>query len=152
MRFRLHVNQDLVAGLMFAVIGALGLWIGRRYPVGTSLRMGPGYMPNLLCWLLIIFGAGIGIKGALVAGEKLAGWHLRPLAFIVIGVLAFTFLIERAGLPIAALATVLIGSLASNETRPIEVVILAVSLAVASVLIFVQGLGLPMDIWPRWWG
>jgi len=35
---RLHINRDLVAGLMFAAVGIAGLWIASDYPRGTALR------------------------------------------------------------------------------------------------------------------
>jgi putative tricarboxylic transport membrane protein len=149
MRIRFHINQDSVAGSMFVIVGLSALYLGRNYAVGTSLRMGPGYMPNLLSWLLIIFGAGIFLKGAAIEGRALDVWHLRPLGLIVFGTLAFSFLIEKAGLPIAAIVTVLVGALGGREFRFKEVVILALGLAIACSGLFIYGLGLPMDIWPR---
>ncbi len=148
MRFRLHVNQDLVAGLMFLAWGIAGLWLGQRYSVGTSLRMGPGYLPNLLCWCLIVFGTGIAIKGTLIAGEKLTKWHFRPLILVLAGLGVFGLLIERGGLPAAAIGGALVGALGSPEFRLWEILVLGVSLAIASVAVFVYGLGLPMNIWP----
>jgi hypothetical protein len=149
MRIRFHVNQDSLAGLMFVIVGAGALYLGRNYAVGTSLRMGPGYMPNLLSWLLIIFGAGICLKGAAIEGRDLEAWRLRPLGLIVFGALAFSYLIDKAGLPIAAIVTVLVGALGGREFRFREVVILAFGLAIACSGLFIYGLGLPMDLWPR---
>jgi hypothetical protein len=148
MRFRLHVNQDLVAGLMFLVWGIAGLWLGQRYSVGTSLRMGPGYLPNLLSWCLIVLGIGIAIKGASIVGEKLTKWHFRPLLLVLAGLSVFTLLIERAGLPIAAIGCAMVGALGSSEFRFWEILALGVGLAIVSVLVFVHGLGLPMNVWP----
>jgi putative tricarboxylic transport membrane protein len=148
MRFRLHVNQDLVAGLMFLAWGIVGLWLGQRYSVGTSLRMGPGYLPSLLCWCLIVLGLVIAIKGASVEGEKLTKWHFRPLILVLAGLGVFGLLIERGGLPAAAIGCTLVGALGSPEFRFWEVLILGVCLAVVGVGVFVYGLGLPMNIWP----
>ena len=87
----IRINQDFVSGLMFAGWGVAGLWIGRGYPIGSALRMGPGYVPRLLCWALIALGAIIAIKGAMVVGEKIERWHWRPLLVVSIAVLAFAF-------------------------------------------------------------
>jgi hypothetical protein len=148
---RFHVNQDFAAGVMFALFGAAGLWFGRNYPVGTSLRMGPGYMPWMLCWLLILFGAGIAFKGALTPGEPLSRWYLRPLVLVSAGLMVFAALIENAGLPAAVVGTVVIAALGGQQFRIHEVIPLAIGLAIGTVAIFVWGLGLPMTLWPRWW-
>ncbi len=146
---RFHVNQDFAAGIMFAAWGAFGLYLGRNYPIGTSLRMGPGYLPWVLCWLLIGFGAVIALKGAVVPGQKLTRWYFRPLSLVLAGLMAFALLIENVGLPTAVIATTLVGALGGREFRLLEVVILAAGLALGSVAIFIWGLGLPMPILPR---
>jgi hypothetical protein len=149
MRVRFHINQDFAAGVMFALFGVAGLWFGRHYPVGTSLRMGPGYMPWMLCWLLILFGAGIAVRGALTPGEALTRWYLRPLALVSAGLMVFALLIENVGLPGAVIGTVIVGALGGQQFRLIEVIPLAIGLAIGAVAIFIWGLGLPMAIWPR---
>jgi hypothetical protein len=148
MRLRAAFNRDLLAGLMFAAWGLAGLWFGRDLPIGIALRMGPGYVPWLLSWMLFVIGCVIAVKGALVGGEPMTRWNLRPLVLLPLSLLIFAVLIEPAGLPIAALAVVIMGALAGSEFRLGEVVILGVSLAVCAVGLFVYGLGLPMTVWP----
>lgn len=145
---RPRLNRDVAAGLMFAAWGAAGLIIGRDYPVGTALRMGPGYVPRLLCWGLVLTGLGLAVKGAYAGGEALTRWHLRPLVLVTLAILAFAALIVPAGLVLAALAVVVIGALAGPEFRLAEVVALAVVLAAAAVALFVQALNLPFTVWP----
>ena len=145
---RLNLNRDLIAGLMFAAWGIAGLWLASEYPRGTALRMGPGYMPVMLCWGLVLLGGAIAIKGALRAGAKLTGWHLRPLVLVLAAILAFAALIEPAGLALATLAIVLIGAAAGLEFRFGEALALALGLAAGTVGLFVYGLKLPMPVWP----
>ena len=145
-----RVNQDFVSGLMFAGWGVAGLWFGRDYPVGSALRMGPGYVPQLLCWALLILGIVIAIKGAMVAVEKIERWHWRPLVVVSLAVLAFAFLLEPGGLIVATLAIVVIGAFGGPEFRVFESIILAAGLAAGAVVIFVYGLKLPLPIWPAW--
>jgi hypothetical protein len=144
----IRINQDFVSGLMFAGWGIAGLWIGRDYPIGSALRMGPGYVPRLLCWALIALGAIIAIKGAMVVGEKIERWHWRPLIVVSIAVPAFAFLLEPGGLLAATLAIVVIGAFGGPEFRLVESLVLAAGLAVGAIVIFVYGLKLPMPIWP----
>lgn len=145
---RLYINQDVVAGLMFAAFGVAGLWFGRELPVGAALRMGPGYMPRLLCYGLLLLGVVIAAKGAIVAGERIERWHWRPLVVVSIAVLTFALLLEPSGLVVATAAIVLIGALGGPQFRLFEVLALAAGLAIAAVALFVIALKLPMPIWP----
>ena len=145
-----RINQDFVSGLMFVGWGIAGLWIGRDYPMGSALRMGPGYVPRLLCWGLLILGAVIAIRGAIVAGERIERWHWRPLVIVSLAVLAFALLLEPAGLVVATLAIVVIGAFGGPQFRLVESVILAAGLAAGAVLLFVYGLKLSLPIWPSW--
>ena len=45
---RMLARTNVLAGLMFIGLAALGLWVSRNYPIGTALRMGTGYVPRLL--------------------------------------------------------------------------------------------------------
>jgi putative tricarboxylic transport membrane protein len=145
---RLHLKRDLVAGLMFVVWGVAGLWIASDYPRGTALRMGPGYMPLLLCWGLVILGGIIAIKGLMTTGVSLTAWHLRPLILVLAAIVAFAVLIEPAGLAIATVAIVLIGAAGGIEFRWREALALALGLAAGAVGLFVYGLKLAMPVWP----
>ena len=44
--------RDVVGGLVVVGIGVLFLLFGRELPVGSSFRMGPGYFPAILSWLM----------------------------------------------------------------------------------------------------
>jgi hypothetical protein len=142
------LNRDLLAGLMFAAFGIAGLWIASEYPRGTALRMGPGYMPVMLCWGLVLLGGAIAIRGALKSGAKLNGWELRPFVLVLVAVLAFALLIEPAGLAIATLAIVFIGAAGGREFRPVEAIALALGLAAGAVALFAYGLRLSIPLWP----
>jgi hypothetical protein len=134
---------------MFAAFGALGLWLARDYPAGSAHDMGPGYVPLLLSWSLIALGIIIAVKGLLSAGTPIEGeWGLGRLLIVLVGMLTFAGLVERAGLAVSVLVTTLIVATASREFRVIEVLALAVTLAVATVCLFIYGLKLPLSVWP----
>ncbi len=145
---RFNINRELIAGLMFAAWGITGLWIAADYPRGTALRMGPGYMPVMLCWGLVLLGGAIAIRGALRTGARLTVWHLRPAILVLLAIVAFALLIEPAGLALATVAIVLIGAAGGLEFRPIEALGLALALAAGTVALFVYGLKLSMPVWP----
>jgi putative tricarboxylic transport membrane protein len=141
------VNQDSLAGLMFAAVGVLGLWFGRNYGMGTSARMGPGYLPTILCVGMILLGAIISFRGVTFGSGQVAALRLRPIVAVLVGLVAFMLLLQTMGLPIAVFTCVAIGSLGS-DSRPIEIVLLAMFLAVAVSALFILGLGLPLKFWP----
>lgn len=143
-----RINQDVAAGLMFLALGAFGLYVARDYAVGTALRMGPGYMPRLLCWALIVFGAGIAVRGIVAGGERLTRWTLRPLIFVLAALVAFGLLIEDAGLLVTAIVASATGAVGARDVRVDDTAMLIACLAIAVVALFIYALGLPMHPWP----
>jgi putative tricarboxylic transport membrane protein len=144
----LHIDRDVYAGILFALLGAGGLWVGADYAFGTAARMGAGFTPKLLCWTLLCFGVVIMLVGVLRQGESMEAWSLRPLFFVLASVLIFGILIERVGLVAAAVGLTLFSAAGTSETRWGETVLLAAALAGVAVLIFIKGLGLTMTIFP----
>lgn len=53
MKFDLRGNKDFLAGLLFALIGGFAVALARGYPMGTTMRMGPGYFPTVLGGILL---------------------------------------------------------------------------------------------------
>lgn len=141
-------GQDVGAGLMFAGFGALGLYLARNYPMGTALRMEPGYVPHLLCWGMIGIGAFIVARGVLARSQPIARWHWRPLLFVLGALIAFRYLIEPAGLLLTTFTTVAIAACGSREVRIRDTALLGIGLATGAAALFIFALGLPMRLWP----
>jgi hypothetical protein len=150
-RWQLLARKDVLAGFMFVGVAALGLYLSRNYPIGTALRMGTGYVPRLLCWILLGLGAVLLIRG-LRAGEALGGPPLRwrPILLVPASLLIFALTIQPLGLVIATLLLIAVGSQAGRELRLLEIVIAAIVLVAITLGIFVWGLGLPLQVWPDW--
>jgi len=89
MRRQVLASKDVWAGLLLIVVGGLAVALGRDYPLGTAMRMGPGYFPMALGTLLVALGGYILAKG-LRSGEAIeAGWSPRalivlPLALVLL--------------------------------------------------------------------
>src|SRR5829696_7161935 len=98
-------RKDVLAGLMFMTVAVLGLWASRDYPVGTAVRMSTGYVPRLLCWLLLALGTAVLLKGYRAAtqewGVALNAW--RPLIFVPVSLIVFAFAMGPLGLVAATL-------------------------------------------------
>lgn len=149
MKIGVRNSKDFYAGLIFVFFGVLFLLGARNYPMGSAVRMGPGYFPAVLGGLLALIGFAISV-GALWSGdETINPWAQRPLILVTLAVLAFAVLVNTAGLVLAILALVVTSCLAGSEFRLREVAGLCLVLAVLTVSVFVFGFGLPFKVWPK---
>jgi hypothetical protein len=139
--------RDFWLGALYLVLGLAGFWIARNYAMGTAGRMGPGYLPTGLSILLILFGAISLARAFLVAGEPVAQIALRPMALILVSVLAFAVLLKPVGLVGALIAVGLISAVASPHFRLQPLAFLGLlGLVAFCCLLFVYGLGLSMPL------
>ena len=147
MKVALGDNKDFLTGLMFIGVGALGIYMAQDYPMGSALRMGPGYFPIVLSGLLILFGIYCLIQG-LLKPEKLKGdgWSLRALVILPIGAVIFGLLMEYAGFIPALVVLVFVSAYAGSEFKFVEVLLLSIGLTIGSWALFIWGLGLPYPL------
>jgi putative tricarboxylic transport membrane protein len=143
-------RADVLSGLLFMAVALFGLWVSHDYPVGTALRMNTGYVPRLLCWMLLGLGAIIlaqGLRGtAPRLGSQPSAW--RAVLSVTAALVAFGFGIERLGLIVSIVLLVAIGALATRTLRPFETAAAAAVLIVLTWAVFIFGLGLTIPVWP----
>ena len=53
------LSKDLLSGLMFIGFGMVALAFGQKLALGTPVRMGPGYVPHMLSFILLSLGSVI---------------------------------------------------------------------------------------------
>jgi len=147
---RVKSPQDFWAGLLFLVVGLLALWFGRPYAFGAATKMGPGYLPTVLSWLLVLIGGFLSLRALIEEGQPIEGSLYRPQLFILIAIVVFALLIERFGLAPAVIVVTILSAMASRQMRWRETLLLAVGLAALCVALFVYLLGQPLAIWS--WG
>lgn len=148
MKVGLTQNKDFLSGLMFMAIGALGLYMALDYPMGSALRMGPGYFPNVLSGLLMLAGIYCLIHGLLKSEEmKIQGnWSVRALIILPTSAIVFGLLMEHTGLIPALIALIFVSAYAGPEFRFKEVLMLAIGLTIVCTGLFIYGLGLPYPL------
>lgn len=148
MKFNLR-SQDTLAGLFFILFGALSLHFAADYPMGTAVRMGPGYFPTIVGWCTIVLGVLVTLGGLVTDGEPAEPPHFRSLLFVTAGIVLFGLLIDRAGLMVATAILVVLARLAGPDYRRVkEIAAQYVILTIAVAALFVWALKLPIPIWP----
>jgi len=148
-------RKDVLAGLLFVAVALFGLWLSRDYPIGTAIRMGTGYVPRLLCWILLGLGIAVLVQGLREAQARqplslgvASAW--RPVVFVTASLVIFGLSIERLGLVVSILLLIGVGAVAARELRALETLAAALVLIALSWGIFILGLGLTIPVWPEW--
>lgn len=156
---KIKSQKDFFSGLMFLGVGVAFAWGATTYSVGSGARMGPGYFPLMLGILMAILGAAIIFEALVVEtedGEKIGSWAWKPLIFIIAANLVFglalgglpSIKIPAFGMIAGIYALTFIASLAGDEFKAKEVLILATVLSILSYLAFVVLLKLQFPVWP----
>lgn len=143
--------KDLYAGVIYIAVGLAAVWIGRDYAPGTGSRMGPGYFPTVLGWLLAAFGVLSVLRSFVQDGSPIGAVAWKGLALVAGSTALFGLLLEPAGLVPALLALILVSATASRMFRfEIRAAAGLVALLAFCALVFVKGLGVPMALLGSW--
>jgi hypothetical protein len=146
---KIRSPKDFWAGLFF--IGAAAAFIGlsQRYGMGNMHRMGPALFPTLVGALLGSLGLVMALRAFAIDGPPVPRFHARPIVISLVAIALFGAALAHFGLIAAIAALVLVGAVASRESKPLETIGLAVALIAFSVAVFVWLLGLPIPVWPE---
>lgn len=152
MKIDLGNNRDFLAGLLFIVLGGLAVALAQDYPMGSTMRMGPGYFPTVLGGILLLFGVYVMLRGVRTAEKVKGEWGWRPLALITLSIVLFGFLLDRLGFVPAILAMFFVAAAAGREFRFKEVLVLAIVMTAFAAAVFLYALKLPYPLLPGvWW-
>jgi hypothetical protein len=140
--------QDLVGGALLAALGVFVALYARQYDYGTVARMGPGFFPYWLGWIL----AGLGVLIALPAWFRRSAEKLQPqwrnLLFVLGSIVLFAFWLKPLGLVFATFLAAFVASLAEEDFNWRGRALVSVGVAVVTVAIFIGGLSMVLPIWP----
>lgn len=142
--------KDFWAGLIYICIGLGAVYIAQDYPMGTAVRMGPGYFPRVLGSVLALIGLISLARSFLRPGESIGRLAWREALLVLGGTVVFGLLVRGAGLALSLIVLVVVSAYASRQFRLRASVLLALGLAVFSVLVFIKGLGIPLPLWGSW--
>ena len=151
MRTAITTRKDFWTGIIYVVIGLGAMLMARHYAFGTTARMGPGYFPTAVALLLVTVGAAIMVRCFLADGVSVGRIAFQPIALVLGSTIAFGFLINRAGLIVAAVVLVLGCAAASDRFRLEWTALLGMAALVAfCAIVFVVSMGIPMPLVGPW--
>jgi hypothetical protein len=145
---KIRAPKDFWSGVMFCGFAVVAILAARGYSLGTAGKMGPGYFPLLLGGLLAALEAMLIGRSLVLSGERVARFHVLPLAIIAAAICLFGVLIEPLGLVVSLAVVTVLSAWVGPQFRLLETVVLAAVLIVFSIGVFVYVLGLPLTIWP----
>lgn len=152
MRSYIRSPKDFWSGLLFLAISLATVLIAQDYPMGSAGRMGPGYFPSMLGWLLAIIGVVTLFNSFRIAGEALERFAVKDMVLILGSVVLFGFLVRGAGLIVAIPVLIMISAFGSAKFSWKASVALAIGATISCILLFVKALGLPLPIIGPWLG
>jgi hypothetical protein len=150
-QFKIKSQEDFWAGLMFIGFGLTAIVVATDYPMGSAMRMGPGYFPTYLGAIMIVLGAIIAFRSTVVKGEGIRAFGWRGLFFLSLAFFSYGLMIDNFDLGFipSIAAVVLLSALAGREFRLVETLLLMAVLVAGTTALFIYGLGLPYPL--LWW-
>lgn len=148
---KLKSQKDLWSGLLFVVAGVAFAIGATSYRLGQSARPGPGYFPLGLGVLLAGLGLIVLLRAYTVDAPdrgRIGAIAWRPLLVVVGSILLFAVTLTHLGMAIALPLLVICISFAGDEFHWKGVLVNSSVLTIGSWLIFIEGLGLIIPMWP----
>lgn len=147
---RIASPQDFWSGLFFGVLGFFCCaYAATHYNVGTALRMGPGYFPMVVGGMVGVLGLVLFVRSLKLEGPPVPTIYIRPILLVSVATVAYGYLLRPLGLVLSTVIVIIVSALAGHEFKWKEAILLAIALAILSVVVFVYALGLPLQLWPE---
>lgn len=140
------LSKDFLSGLMFIAFGLGALYFGRNLAPGTTVRMGPGYVPHMLSYIMCILGFIIAVIAVVRGSDPVETPRLKPIVMVTLGILVFSLLFERTGMFPALVALILIASAGGEEFKLLEVIGNIIVLTILCILVFKIGLSMNITV------
>lgn len=150
-----HVKNptNLACGALFIALSLIFAYQASGLTFGSASRMGPGYFPMILSALLGLFGVLLVIISLRVPGGQSHGiiaW--RGLSMLMLAVITFAAAMQPLGFLPAVAFSVALAFLGSRRFTLSAAIPLVAGFTVFSWLVFIKGLGLPIQLVGPWLG
>lgn len=140
--------HDILWGGFLSLLGlTVAVYSSMHYDIGSLRRMGPGFFPVSLGAVLALLGLVIAIPALRRAGEtrNFAG---RELLGIIVALLLFALLMNRAGLVITAAIVSFVASAVAPRPGILWRLVLAAVIAGLTWAVFIMALEMTIPVWP----
>jgi lysylphosphatidylglycerol synthetase-like protein (DUF2156 family) len=142
-------RKDLLGGALFITFSAFfGLTALATLPLGTPEDMGPGFFPVCLAVVLALLGLAVLSRGLRGPRDSIGAVPWKTIAIVLMAPLVFGLVAMSLGLVIATALTVAISLFAGQRQRPLTAVAIVCGITLFSVLVFHNGLKLPIPLFP----
>lgn len=142
--------RDIIGGGIMLAFGLFcAIYAQEHYKLGSAVRMGPGWFPMYLGYLLAIVGAVIMIPAFFRKGEAIE-MQYKATVLLTLGVFLFAASIKTIGL-VPAVALQMAVSVAADDKLGVKGAAILTACTVAVIyLVFSVGLELNLEafIWP----
>lgn len=142
--------KNIIAGLLFTVVGLFFLFQAQNYKMGDLKKMGPAYFPTLVAILLVIVGTVVLFRALRDADVvKFSSIQVRPVIFVALANVAFGFIITtQLGFVVAVFCLIMLANMANNHFRPVEAFGIFIVLTIVTYFLFFNFLHLPIQFLP----
>lgn len=147
----MQVRKDILAGIIF--IGFSVLFAATALStlrLGTPTRMGPGFFPLILAGMLGLIGLVILVRGIIRDGDLVSRVPWRGLVAIMATPIVFGLTIRGLGLVPSLFLTVVVASFASEQLKPLKILVISASITAFCVAVFHYGLGVSIPLFGAW--
>jgi putative tricarboxylic transport membrane protein len=143
---RVRDPKNLACAALFVAFAIVLAASALSLPIGSASEMGPGFFPLALALILGGLGLLLAFTSLRYEGTPLTAFEWRGFLLVTSAVIAFGIAIRWLGFLPATAITVALCTLASPRVRPWRALLLTVLLVLFCWLIFVRGLGLPVQL------
>lgn len=144
--------KDVLAGLLFIALAVMFAWQANTLPMGSSVRMGPGYFPMVLSVIMGVLGLIVLINGFRFKGDGATGIAWRGLFCLTLASVFFGVFLRPLGFLPTLAVTVFISALGSQKFHLVTGLSITAVMVVFSWAVFIWGLGLPIQLLGPWLG
>ncbi len=144
--------KDFLTGLIYIMVGSGALIISQEYDMGTAVKMGPAYFPTLLSGSLMVIGMISVLRSFFKSGSPIGFIAWKGLVMILASTVLFGMIVRGAGVLIALPVLVILSAAASARFSWKASLAEAVGITVFCIVVFLQGLGVPLPILGSWFG
>lgn len=140
-------RKEFFSAVVFSFAGILyGTITLRDLPLGSFVNMGPGFFPLVLSCLLVAIGLVAVVKAFYFnSGEDVGKIPWRGASLLLAGIAFFAVSIDYVGLAPAVFVSALLSSASTGELGWRGSLLASAVLTVASVAVFIYGIGLPVQ-------